>query len=175
MRVCALLLVMSALPMVAQAQPNARVSIPGQNQPILLDSVAIGHKISGPVDAIIKAVDEVYAEFGLPVEAFDPSTGRFPNRRVTLSRRLGKQPLSRYLDCGRGFAGNYADRYRVTISTAAWTEPATGTATKLHVAIIGGGLDPSGAGDGYVLCTTRGFFEDEFVKRVSAKLASSPQ
>jgi hypothetical protein len=82
--------------------------------------------------------------------------------------------MSRFLDCGRGFNGNNADIYRVTIATAAWPEPATGTATKIHIALIGGGLDPSGAGDGYVVCTSRGFFEEDFAKRVNAKLASSP-
>jgi hypothetical protein len=162
------------LPLTAGAQPFARVQVPGVQQPVLLDSIAIAHKVDGSVERVLKAIDEVYAEFDLPVETFDPQAGRFPNRRVTKSRRLGKSAMSRFLDCGRGFNGNNADIYRVTIATAAWPEPATGTATKIHIALIGGGLDPSGAGDGYVVCTSRGFFEEDFAKRVNAKLASSP-
>lgn len=47
----------------------------------------------------------------------------------------------------------------------------TGNATTLHVALIAGGQDPAGSRSGYVLCTSKGFFEEEFAARDRAKLA----
>ena len=154
-------------------QAEIRVQVPGVEHPVLLDSIAIPHKISAPVDALIKAIDEVFAEFGLSVESFDPQAGRFPNRRLNVRRQFRGKKLSLYLNCGRGFAGENADTYRITIATAAWPEPATGTSAQLHVALIGGGLDPAGNANTYVVCTTTGRFEEEFAKRVSEKLAAT--
>lgn len=167
--------VMLLVPCAAHAQqPNIRVQVPGVVSPVLLDSVALASAISAPVDRVLKVIDEVYAEWGLPAESFDAQVGRYPNRRVNLRRQFRGKQMSLYIDCGRGFSGNNADSYRITIATAAWPEPATGTATKLHVAFIGGGVNVAASGDGYVVCTTRGRFEEEFAKRVSEKLAASP-
>ncbi|MCC6317553.1 MAG: hypothetical protein IT361_07670 [Gemmatimonadaceae bacterium] len=147
--------------------PNIRVQVPGIPGVVLLDSIAERKRVIGNTEAILKAIDSAYAFFQLPVEAIDPAVGRLPNRRVTLSRRMGKTPLSRFLDCGRGFSGNYADMYRVTISTAAWLSPPRGDTTEVNIAIIGGALDPAGTGDGYVLCTSRGYFEADFARKVT--------
>lgn len=161
-------------PAAAWGQTNIRVQVPGVDGPVLLDSLAISHAVSAPVDRLLKAIEAVYADWGLPVESFDPQVGRFPNRRVDLRRRFRDKALSLYIDCGSGFAGNNADTYRITVATAAWPDVMSGTATKLNVALIGGGRDPSGNSVAYVVCTSRGRFEREFAAEVSAKLAATP-
>jgi hypothetical protein len=143
-----------------------RVQIPGFEWPVQLDTISISYPLTGDRTKILAAIDAAFAHFELPVEAFDASVGRAPNRRVTKTRRLGKQMMSRYLDCGRGFAGNNADVYRIILSAAAWPEPATGDVTALKVAIIAAGQDQAGARNDYVLCTSRGAFEREFIARV---------
>lgn len=155
----------------AAAQSNElRVQIPGFEWPVQLDTIAISYPLTGDRNRILAAIDAAFAHFDLPVEAFDASVGRAPNRRVTRTRRLGKQMMSRYLDCGRGFAGNNADVYRIILSSAAWPEPATGEVTSVKVAIIAAGQDQAGARNDYVLCTSRGAFEREFIARVRERL-----
>lgn len=159
-------------PVLGAQSPNLRAQIPGLERPVLLDSIAIKVPLAGPADRVVAVINEVYALWDLPIEGFDAGIGRLPNRRVTRSRRLGKTPMSRYLDCGRGFSGDNANIYRITLATAAWPEPMTGEATAIRVALIAGGQDPAGSRSGYVLCTTRGNFEQEFAEQVKTRLAT---
>jgi hypothetical protein len=151
--------------------PNLRVQVPGVAGVVLLDSIARKFVVQAPVPVLLAAIDSAFADFGLPVDALDRTAGTLPNRRVTLSRRLGNTPLSRYLDCGRGFSGENANIYRVTLAAAAWPDQQSGTATALHVALIAGGQDPAGSRSGYVLCTSKGAFEEEFANKIKARLA----
>lgn len=167
-----LALVVPVLASPTQAQ-DLRVQIPGWDVPVLLDTIAAQHKITGPRDRVLAAIEATYAEYGLPAEGLDPALSRVPNRRVTKTGKLGKQPISRYLDCGRGFNGNNADVYRIVIASAAWPLPATGDISSIKVAIIGAGQDPGGAGRGFVQCHTRGFFEGEFARAVALKVAKA--
>ena len=76
----------------------------------------------------------VYQALGLPVNASDARL-----RRIAVTgyqaRRIEGQPLSRFLDCGRGLtAGDYADNYQVYLSmetrlvtTSAGPEPSRST------------------------------------------------
>jgi hypothetical protein len=162
-------------PMVrALAQPTElRVQIPGWDVPILLDTIASKREVKGPRDKVLAAITATFAEYDLPAEGIDPTISRVPNRRVMRRGKLGKQPISRYLDCGRGFAGNHADVYRIVVSSAAWPEPDTGDVATIKVAIIGAGQDPAGASKGFVQCHTRGFFEPEFARKVQARVVQA--
>lgn len=157
----------------AQA-PNIRVQVPGVAGVVLLDSIARRCPIAAPAARVEAAIHETFADFGIKPDAVEPGAGRLPSRRLTISRRLGNTPLSRYIDCGRGFSGENANVCRVTIVMAAWPDPQSGDATALHVAFIGGGLDPAGSRGNYVLCTSKGVLEEEFAAKVRARLAPPP-
>ncbi|MBL8982228.1 MAG: hypothetical protein JNL26_08585 [Gemmatimonadetes bacterium] len=157
----------------AQA-PNIRVQVPGVPGVVLLDSIARAFAVAAPAQRVEAAIHETFAGFGIKPDAVEPGAGRLPSRRLTISRRLANTPLSRYIDCGRGFSGENANVYRVTIVLAAWPDPQAGDARSLHVAFIGGGLDPAGSRSNYVLCTSKGVLEEEFATKVQARLATSP-
>ncbi|MEO6445352.1 MAG: hypothetical protein ABIZ91_05120 [Gemmatimonadaceae bacterium] len=164
----------SVWPAASQAQsPNARAILPGYDAPILLDTLGIALPISGSRDSIFSALTAVLAELKIPIEERDPRTGMLRNLNAQLSRRLDKVPLSRYIDCGRGFSGNNADIYRVTLALSAWIVPATGEPQKLQVAIAASGRDPGGTNTGYSACSTRGSLEALIVERVRARLGLS--
>lgn len=151
--------------------PNARVSLPGYETPILLDTLGIARPIAGNRDTIFVALTRTFAELDIPVEERDPTTGLLGSHQVQKLRRLGKVPLSRYFDCGRGFSGANADVYRITIALSAWVEPGSGIPKRLHIAIAGSGQDPAGTKTGFVKCNSTGALEAEIAERVQARLA----
>lgn len=152
---------------VARAQaPGARAMLPGLDAPILLDTIGLAFPVHGPRDSIFAALETTFRELKIPIEARDPQTGLLRNLDAEVSRRLGGQPLSRYLDCGRGFSGNNADFYRITLAISAWVEPAGGAPERLLVAIAASGRDPAGSRSAYSPCTSRGALEKRIAERV---------
>jgi len=156
----------------ARAQtPNARAVLPGIDNPILLDTMGIAFPVSGSRDSIYAALDSTFRELKIPVETRDPRTGILRNLNADISRRLGGENLSRYLDCGRSFAGNNADFYRITLAISTWVEPATGEPQRVMVAIAASGRDPAGSRSAYSQCTSRGALEKRVAERVQKLIA----
>jgi hypothetical protein len=156
----------------AQA-PNARAVLPGYDSPILLDTLGISRPMTGSRDSIFVALDAIFSDLKIPVETRDPKAGLLHNLNSQFSRRLGGVSLSRYLDCGRGFNGNNADVYRITLAISAWVEPGTGDPQRLHVAIAASGRDPGGNNTGHSPCTSKGTLEELITSRVRARVSAS--
>ncbi|HEX4934122.1 MAG TPA: hypothetical protein VFV33_13125 [Gemmatimonadaceae bacterium] len=162
----ALLVLMTLTPGAGAQAPQARAMLPGIDVPIMLDTMALEFPIAGPRDSIYAALTKVFQELRIPVQTANPKAGLLNNLNADISRRLGGEPVSRYLDCGRGFSGNNADYYRITLAVSAWVEPATGEPRKLMVAIAASGRDPSGTRSYYSQCTSRGDLEKRIARRV---------
>lgn len=150
----------------AAQSPQARAVLPGIDVPIMLDTMALEFPISGSRDSIYAALTAVFQELKIPVQTANPKAGLLNNLNADISRRLGGERLSRYIDCGRGFSGPNADYYRVTLAVSAWVEPATGEPRQLMVAIAASGRDPSGTRSYYSQCTSRGDLEKRIATRV---------
>lgn len=169
-----LLAALAALPLgatsLAAQAPGSRAILPGYDTPILLDTLGIAQPIHGARDSIFAAISAVFAELKIPVEASNAGAGMLRNLNAQISRRLGGEPLSRYLDCGRGFSGSNADIYRISLAISVWVEPATGDAERLLVAIAASGRDPSGSHSAYAVCTSRGALERRIAAMVQARL-----
>ena len=134
--------------------------------------MGIGLPITGSRDSIYAALVAVFAELKIPVAEYDASRGMLHNVNANVSRRLGGEAMSKYLDCGRGFSGSNADFYRVTLAVSAWVEPATGEPTKLMVAIAASGRDPAGSKSAYSVCTSRGALEQRIARQVQSRVAT---
>jgi len=162
-----------AAPVLGAQAPGTRAMLPGIETPILLDTLGLSYPIAGERDAIFAALTTVFEELKIPVESPDPRRGLASNLNADISRRLGGQPLSRYLDCGRGFSGNNADFYRMTLAVSAWVEPAAGAPKQLVIAIAASGRDPAGSKSAYSQCTSRGALEKRIAERVQQIVSPS--
>lgn len=169
-----LLLALAASPIwthsLAAQPPGSRALLPGNDTPILLDTLGIAQPIRGSRDSIFAATGAVFTELQIPIEESNAGTGMLRNLNAQVSRRLGGVPLSRYLDCGRGFSGSNADIYRIELAISVWVEPATGDAERLLVAIAATGRDPSGSRSAFSACTSRGALEERIAAMVQARL-----
>lgn len=157
----------------AQRGPGTRAMLPGMDGPILLDTMALAVPISGNRDSIFAALGTVFKELKIPVQLNDPKHGLMNNLNADISRRLGGQAMSRYIDCGRGFNGENADVYRITLAVSAWIDPNEGEPKNLMVAIAASGRDPAGSKSAYSVCTSRGALEKRIGERVQQLVGHS--
>jgi len=108
-------------------------------------------------DQAWEAIKAVYAEVGIEVKYLNRPVGELGNRDVMLSRRLGTERISRYLDCGTdNFSGLQADAYPVRASLVTTMSP-QGTNTSIQTK-FGGTMTKPGA-FATVHCTSTGALE----------------
>ena len=146
--------------------PNVRTVLPGFDQPILLDTLALARPISGKREEILAAVNSVLVEWKILIEEREGTAGRTEHVRAEVSRRIGGEPISKYLNCGRGFSGNNADFYRLRLAIAAWPFPLEGEPKELRIATIASGRDPAGSRSSYGACASNGKLEERLWARV---------
>jgi len=80
------------------------------------DAEAVGDVVEGTPTRVWAALLEVYEEAGIPVTEQDPARQVLGNPRfVTRGRLLGHQ-MSRYLSCGQGPTGTYANVSRIEMN-----------------------------------------------------------
>jgi hypothetical protein len=74
---------------------------------------------------------EVFERLGIEIDMADPRTASLGNSGFRAGRIEGRQ-LSRYLDCGSGLTGAYADVYEVTASLLVqlFADPEGGTVVR---------------------------------------------
>jgi|SRR5687768_3789200 len=67
-------------------------------------------------DRVWRELPAVFAVLEIPIEKFDASTNVIGHSAFKVYRRLGKFPLTRYLDCGSTQIGPNAESYEVMLT-----------------------------------------------------------
>lgn len=122
-----------------------------------------------------EALPLVYRALGLPVNQRDAAAHRL-GVAAFRPRRIEDQPLSRYLECGRGItAGPLADAYQVDlwVDTRVVPDPAgAGTAT-LATSVTANATPVANQGN-TVTCESTGKLERRIAELVHQRLAIAP-
>ena len=139
----------------------------GRGAPVLLDSIALWDKVSAPrAKAFDAAVRVIRHHVKLDVEHADTISKVVYHRRVITSRQLAGQPKSRWLRCGNGLTGAYADIWRVTLAYAVFVEPVSADTSRVGVALYATARNPEGVSTSAVACASTGAFEREVISKV---------
>jgi len=87
--------------------------------------------VSPRVREVWAMMPEVFERLGIEIDMADPRTASLGNSGFRAGRIEGRQ-LSRYLDCGSGLTGAYADVYEVTASLLVqlFADPEGGTVVR---------------------------------------------
>ena len=121
-------------------------------------------------DAAWAALETTFKELEVPVTFSDKAAGEMGMVRAKLYKRMGKNPISRYLRCGEGTAGPNAEMYVVYVSVLGIVRPAGVGKHLLYGMITGHAVDlPNGRND-VVPCTSSGQFEMLVVKGLNKRL-----
>lgn len=153
----------------AQREP-IRVRMPGNARWIWVDSVASA-PASVPASPALtyKAAAAVLTELKVPLGVDEPHNGLLGNGGFTALRMLGRERLSRYLECGMGTLGAHADVRRITMALFVWVDSAGPALSRVSVAVVAGSNDNEGVSKNALTCGSTGaletFLTDEIRKR----------
>jgi hypothetical protein len=140
----------------------------------------LNHTDATMLDTVAAAPDRAWAELpavfqalALPINAADPRDHRLSTIGFK-PYRIEKQPLSRYLDCGRGImAGEYADSYEVVLSVDARLVPARyDPARTVLESTVAADARPRAEAGNPVHCQSKGTLEHRLHDLLAQRLSS---
>lgn len=162
----------------AAARPDPTVRAGGSTRfevRLKTDETVIVDTVSAPPSRAFAGLAAIYRVLGIPVSRSESARGTVSAMMFKAPRRIEDQPLSRFLDCGRGItADDNADSYQVTMSvetrvTATASDPSravvqtTVSATAVPVASSGNAVQ----------CSSRSRLESRIAELVRARLAAA--
>lgn len=162
----------------APDRPRVSARLPSFRSSVLLDTLAARMSASeheAPPAVVwplllesIRSLDPELAAEGSPARGWAGTT------YYVAPRRLAGSPTSRWLDCGMGMTGRYADTHRVSLAFAVFTDPLPDQRTRLHFALTASAVERSGSNNNPVSCESTGALEEEVRKRLNNRLALKP-
>ena len=123
--------------------------------------------IGAPPTKVFVAFPPVYDALGVPVNTVLSDAGTFGVRDMRMPRRLGKAPLSQYVDCGAGPSGlANADQYAVTMTVLSRVTPGAGAGSVVTTQLTATARPITVAGNA-VQCASTGRLEAEINRRLA--------
>lgn len=129
--------------------------------------------ISAPRAAVWAAVPAVYQELGLPAPKQDHTRLIAQVENFTVSRLLGNERLSKYLSCGAGISGDYADTRRIRLTVRTSLEAAGEGHTTVFSRVEAIATSTEGASAQPINCFSRGPLEAAIANKLRARVAGS--
>ena len=125
--------------------------------------------LDAPIDRVWVAVQAVYEDFGIELNALDHDLKRIGNTQLRPYRIDGTR-LSRFLDCGRGITATpNADRYEVILYILSSVTEVEGGRSQIRTE-LNANAKPRDVGGHAVHCASKGTLETRIVEAVQEKL-----
>lgn len=125
--------------------------------------------IGSTADAVFALIPGVYQDLGINVGTIDGSNRTAGNTQIRVRGRLGRLPLSTFLDCGQtGLRGAAADAFPVRLSVVSTVIPNGGESrllTRVEAAYT------TAEASGTVACTSTGELEGMIGRAVQERAA----
>lgn len=121
-------------------------------------------------DAVWRIMPSVYDSLGVTVSTIDPASKTIGNPGYKIRQKLGKAPLSRYIECGTTQIGPNADSYDVMLSVLS-TVTAEGAQGAVLTTTVEAQAKPVTYNQGYSRCSSKGAIEKRISDLVNARLS----
>ena len=121
-------------------------------------------------DAVWRIMPSVYDSLGVTVSTMDQARKTIGNANFKVRQKLGKKPLSLYLDCGASQIGPNADSYDVVLNVMS-TVSAEGAQGAVLTTIVEAQSKPVTYNQAYSRCSSKGGIEKRISDLVNARLA----
>ena len=125
--------------------------------------------LTAAADQVWRALPAALDSIGIPVTRTDAAGKIIGNDGFKIRQRLGKVPLSRYIDCGETQIGPNADSYEVSVTFVVQVRATTPTSSALTTT-FDAYARPLAFSQGYSRCSSRGDLEAKFIAAVNAEL-----
>lgn len=120
-------------------------------------------------DAVWRIMPAVFDSISVPLTTLDHAKKRIGNEGLKIRSRLGKAPLSRYIDCGNTQIGPNADSYDVVLTVVSVVVPDGPTGSKL-LTTVEAQSRPITYNQAYSRCTSKSTLETKIAELVVARL-----
>jgi len=153
---------------VASARPPSVYASGGSTVDVFIptERAVVSDAIRATPEAAWAGLQLAYEHFGIEVKERSDANRMLGNPRFVVSRRLGDTPLSRYLECGSGLMGAFADRYRVEMSIRSVVLSGEAGGSRIDTVIQVSARNPEGTSNTAVACTSTQRLEREIAEQV---------
>ena len=124
---------------------------------LFTDPGASAREITAPREAIWEVLPSVHEALSIPLSIADQANYQMGNDGYW-ARHIEGDPLSRYIDCGRGRGAQNADQYRVTLFVMTRLSQVDGGGTMVETTVTGT-ASPRDVRGNSVNCSTVGRLE----------------
>lgn len=121
-----------------------------------------------PLADVWRVLPAAFDSLGIPKSLIDPATYVVGNQGMKVRQRLGKTPLSRFIECGTTQIGPNADSYEVFLTVSTQLS-AAGSETKVSTTVEAL-AKPINFAQEYSRCSTKGVLEPRLVEAIRKHL-----
>lgn len=111
-------------------------------------------------DTALVMLQAAYAVNGIEVTLIEPAAGRIGNPHFFVRGTMNREPLSRYVTCGRTISGERADRDQIQLSVVSTVRPGPNGGSVVETLLTASARDRTSGNVGDLMtCSTRGALE----------------
>lgn len=125
-----------------------------------------------PAATVWGVLGGVYEQMGIPVEQADPRAMQLGNQGYT-ARRVERDRMNTFVDCGSDLAGPLANQYDVTLTVVTRLTAKTPESTEV-VTMVDAYARPRAVSGNPLHCQSRGELEDRIGQRIAEALGLEP-
>src|SRR5688500_4103670 len=141
-----------ALTLVGTAAANAQrstrpatvVALRGYHQLIKLDTLVIWKEVLATPGAVFSSARQILDSLKIKIHVADSTRGVLHANFHSPGSRIAGRQRSWAVRCGMGFAGDYADTWRLSLAYFVYIEPGTDVASRIGTAFFCGGYPEAG-------------------------------
>ena len=124
--------------------------------------------LSSPIEDVWMQMPAVYDSLGIPKTLIDTKRYLISSQGFKIRQRLGRTPLSRFIDCGQTQIGQNADSYDVylTVTSQLRTDPPRTILSSTVEAMA----KPLSFNQEYSRCSSRGLLESRIADATKSRL-----
>lgn len=172
-------LLLLPLILIGCASPNpGALQVPGQKPTTITDSgsstdvsvstsrAVVMDVVSATPEAAWAALHQAWAFLGMEPAGVSEASRTLETGQVTRSRQLAGTPLSKYLECGTGLQGPFADRYRVQMYVRSSIVPEDGGGVRVATYLEASARNPEGSSNSTIACASTQRLEREIAEQV---------
>ena len=158
----------SALP---EPPAQQRVQIVGMAGRLTINSNSTASKssIAAPIEQVWLVLPAVFDSLGVAISTVDQAQHVIGNDAYKVRQRLGKAPLSRYLDCGQTQIGPNADSYDVVLTLLLQLQP-NGVGSTTLLSTVEATAKPIAYAQSASACSSKGTLESRLTTLIQTLL-----
>ncbi|MEP6834801.1 MAG: hypothetical protein ABJB74_15510 [Gemmatimonas sp.] len=140
---------------------------------LTMSTGSIGDAVHVPysADAVWRIMPSIFDSIGIPVTEINQANKTIGNRAFKTRTRLGKVPMSKFLDCGTAQIGASADSYDIVLSVLSNVVPDGVAGASVISTIVEAQARPAAFNQAYSSCSSKGTIESKLAELVKARLS----